>query len=109
MACSPKQESVTDCLGRPVTLADLDGSVVLNWIAPVTRADGSPVGELSGYRIRYGDEPDDLRCEIEIGDPQAVSWTVTDLSPGTWYFAVVSVDRARVESRPSDVVSKKID
>ena len=107
-ACSSGQDTVPDCLGRPVSIADLRHSVVLTWNAPLTRTDGSPIGELAGYRIRYGDEPDGLRCEIEIGDPKAVSWKLTDLSPGTWYFAVVSVDSAKVESRQSDVVSKKI-
>lgn len=108
-ACSSGQDPLVDCLGRPVSIADLDGKVVLTWNAPETRADGSPIGELSGYRIRYGDRPDNLRCEIEIGDPKAVAWKVTDLSPGTWYFAVVSVDSANVESKPSGVVSKTID
>lgn len=108
-ACSSSKDSVPDCLGRSFSAADLDGSVVLNWTAPVTRADGSPIGELSGYKIYYGAEPDELRCEIEIGDPKAVGWKVTDLSPGTWYFAVVSVDSAKVESKQSGVVSKQID
>ena len=107
-ACS-REGSVENCLGQSVSVADLDHSVVLTWNAPLTRTDGSPIDELSGYKIYYGDEPDELRCQIEIGDPKAVAWKVTDLSPGTWYFAVVSVDGAKVESKQSGVVSKKID
>ena len=103
------EDRIEDCLGRPVSVTDLDGRAVLTWNAPLTRTDGSPIGELSGYKIRYGEKPDDLRCLIEIGDPKATSWKVTDLSPGTWYFAVVSVDSARVESKPSDVVSRQIE
>lgn len=108
-ACSSSQDAVPDCLGRSFSVADLDGTALLTWKAPLTRADGSPIGALSGYKIYYGVEPDELRCEIEIGDPKAVSWKVTDLSPGTWHFAVVSVDSAKVESKPSSVVSKQID
>jgi hypothetical protein len=107
-ACS-REDSMQDCLGRSVSVADLDNSIVLNWNAPLTRTDGSPIGELSGYKVYYGVEPDDLRCVIEIGDPKAVAWTVPDLSPGTWHFAVVSVDSGKVESKLSAVVSKKID
>ena len=98
-----------DCLGRSVSAADLDGTAVLTWVAPTTRTDGSAFDDLSGYKIRYGVEPDQLRCEIEIGDPKAVAWKVTGLSPGTWHFAIVSVDSAKVESELSGVVSKRID
>ena len=107
-ACS-REDSIEDCLGRSVSVADLHNSIVLKWNAPLTRTDGSPIGELSGYKVYYGVETDDLRCVIEIGDPKAVTWKVTDLSPGTWHFAVVSVDSAKIESQQSGVVSKKID
>lgn len=110
-ACVAKQESqesATDCLGRPVSAAPT-GTARLNWDPPKTRIDGSPIDDLSGYKIYYGIAADQLRCEIEIADPKAVTWKVTELSPGTWYFAVVSVDSAKVESELSGVVSKRID
>jgi len=107
-ACTPEQTSATDCLGRSVSVAPI-GEARLNWDAPTSRTDGSPLADLSGYKIYYGIAPDQLRCQIEIRDPKATNANVTGLSPGTWYFAVVSVDNARVESKQSDVVSKQID
>ena len=108
-ACSSGQDSVPDCLGRAFPAADLDGTARLTWTPPSTRSDGSPFDDLSGYRIYYGIEPEKLSCRIEISDAKAVEWKVTDLSPGTWHFAVASVDSANVESKLSGVVSKQID
>ena len=106
-ACSSEEEGPIDCLGRRLS-APATGTAVLNWNAPSARVDGSPLDDLSGYRIRYGVEPDKLRCQIEIREPMATTWTVTALSPGTWYFAVTSFDSDRVESELSGVVSKQI-
>ena len=33
------------------------GSATLSWAAPTLRVDGSPLGNLAGYRIRYGTAP----------------------------------------------------
>jgi hypothetical protein len=108
-ACSPEQEVRTDCLGRPVAVSPPAGTALLTWVAPSTRTDGSPFNDLSGYRIKFGINPKQLRCQIEIRDPKATTWKVTALSSGTWYFAVVSFDSGFVESNLSEVVSKRID
>jgi hypothetical protein len=108
-ACDPKQETATDCLGRSVPTASMTGTAQLTWQAPQTRTDGSPLINLSAYRIHYGVEPDQLRCRILVEDPKATTWKVTALPPGKWYFAVVSVDGAGVESELSGIVSKRID
>lgn len=109
-ACSSKQPAPTDCLGRPVDAArPPSGTALLRWNAPLTRTDGSSFDDLAGYRINYGVQPDQLRCQIEMRDPKASSGRVTGLSPGIWYFTVVSFDSGLVESEPSEVVSKQID
>lgn len=108
-ACTSKEETSTDCLGRSVPAASMTGTAQLTWQAPQARTDGSPLNDLSAYRIHYGVEPDKLHCRILVGDPRATTWKVTALSPGKWYFAVVSVDGAGVESELSGVVSKRID
>ena len=99
----------TDCLGRPVATPAPTGTAQLAWDAPTTRSDGSPFNDLAGYRINYGNTPDQLPCQIEIRDPKVTTWKVTGLSAGTWYFAVVSFDSGFVESDPSGVVSKQVD
>jgi len=107
--CTPKQETTTDCLGRSVQTASLTGTALLTWDAPTTRTDGSPFDDLAGYKIYYGIAPDQLKCQIEIRDPTRTASRVPELSPGTWYFAVVSFDSAQVESELSGIVSKQID
>ena len=64
---------------------------------------------MAGYRIYYGIEPDQLKCQVEIRDPRATGGEVTGLSPGKWYFAVASFDGAFVESEPSPTVSKLVE
>jgi hypothetical protein len=102
-------EIATDCLGRAVSVPARTGTARLSWNAPTTRTDGSPFENLAGYRIKYGISPDELPCLVEIRDPKVTTWTVTGLSPGTWYFAVASFDGGFVESDLTDVVSKRID
>ena len=108
-ACTLKEETTTDCLGRSVPAASLTGTALLRWDAPTTRSDGSPLDDLAGYRIYYGIAQDQLSCQIEILDPARTESAVPALSSGIWYFAVASVDSANVESNLSGVVSKKID
>jgi hypothetical protein len=108
-ACTAEPEISTDCLGRPVSVPAPTGTAQLTWEAPSKRTDGSPLNDLAGYRIHYGVMPDQLRCQVEIRDPQVTTWKVTALSPGTWYFAVASFDSGSQESVQSAVVSKQID
>ena len=108
-ACGSEQPPPTDCLGRPIDAASPpSGTALLKWSAPLTRVDDSPLDDLVGYRIKYGVQPDQLRCQIEIRDTRASSGQVKGLSPGTWYFAVVSFDSGPFESVPSEIVSKRI-
>ena len=84
------------------------GSVRLSWEAPTTRADGSPLTNLAGYRIRYGTTPGTYPIVVEVNQPTATSYTVLGLAPATWYFALTAVDAAGVESVPSAPVSKRL-
>jgi hypothetical protein len=45
---------------------------------------------------------------IDIANASAVSYTVTELSAGTWYFAVSAYTTSGVESSLSNVGSKTI-
>jgi uncharacterized membrane protein SirB2 len=102
-------EVSTDCYDWPVSAPASTGVAQLSWNVPTTRTDGSPLYDLAGYRIKYGITPDKLPCLVEIRDPKVTTWKVTGLSPGTWYFAVASLDSGSAESDLSGVVSKRID
>lgn len=85
-----------------------NGSAVLNWGAPTQNTDGTALTSLSGYRVLYGRSSTDLSQAVSIGNPSVNSTVVENLSPGTWYFAVVSIGAAGVESTVSNVVSTTI-
>jgi hypothetical protein len=83
------------------------GSAELSWAAPTHNTDGTALGELTGYTIYYGTQPDALAQRIELADPTATHYVVRHLAPGTWYFSVAA-RTASGESSRTPVVSKTI-
>src|SRR5688572_2884026 len=84
------------------------GSATLSWVAPTTRVDGSPLGNLAGYRIRYGTAPGSYPNQLEIPNPGITSCVVENLPAGTYFFVAVAYDSAGLESESSAPVSKTI-
>ena len=85
------------------------GSATVSWTPPTTNTDGSALTDLAGYRVVYGRAADalDQSATVNNAGPQLPTrWT--NLSQGTWYFAVVAVNASGVESDLSNVASKTI-
>jgi hypothetical protein len=85
-----------------------EGRASVSWQAPTERTDGSPLTDLAGFRIYYGESRGRLQYVIEVADPGARNSVVTDLTPGTWYFAATAYDASGAESSRSNVASKVI-
>ena len=88
-------------------------SAVLSWSAPLTRVNGEsiPMGELDRYVIRYGQDTGELSEEVVVTNAQAeaeMSYEVSGLDAGTWYFTIQVQDTNGLISEPSAVVSKSI-
>ena len=85
-------------------------SATLAWVAPVARADASPLSlaEIGGYRVYYGTIEGDYPNRIDIADGSADQVTLTELPPGTYYFVVTTYDMAGRESEYSSEVVKTI-
>jgi len=85
-------------------------SATLAWVAPVARADASPLSlaEIGGYRVYYGTIEGDYPNRIDIADGSADQVTLTDLPPGTYYFVVTTYDMGGRESEYSSEVVKTI-
>ena len=85
-------------------------SATLAWVAPVARADASPLSlaEIGGYRVYYGMIEGDYPNRIDIADGSADQVTLTDLPPGTYYFVVTTYDMGGRESEYSSEVVKTI-
>jgi len=85
-----------------------NGSATLSWIPPTTNTNGTPLTNLSGYRIYYGTSSSSLTQSVQIANSGITNYVIDNLSPATWYFTVVSYNNANVESPLSEVVSKTI-
>lgn len=83
------------------------GNATLTWAAPTTNTDGSALTDLSGYKIYYGSSPSTLSSVVSVSVGSS-SYVVTNLSAGTWYFAMTSLNTAGNESAQSTVVSKTL-
>ncbi|MFL6600083.1 MAG: fibronectin type III domain-containing protein [Steroidobacteraceae bacterium] len=84
------------------------GSATLDWTPPTENSDGSALTNLAGYTVYYGTSPDKLTESVKVSNPGLTAYTLTNLPPGTWYFAVTSYSAAGVESVRSGVISATI-
>lgn len=85
-----------------------NGSATLSWQPPTQNADGSPLTNLAGYRIRYGTASNALDNSVQIANPGVTSAVIESLSPATWYFAVTAYNANGVESELSALAQKTI-
>ena len=84
------------------------GSVTLRWKTPLTNEDGTPLTDLAGYVIRYGQVRSALDQSVQIHDAGATSYAVGNLTAGRWFFTMTSVNSSGVESKPTGYVSATI-
>lgn len=84
------------------------GRATLNWEAPTQRVDGSPLTNLAGFRIYYGNSVEDLRYVMQVADPGARSHVIENLTHGSWFFACSAYDAGGGESAHSRVAMKTI-
>ena len=86
----------------------LSGSVTLAWVAPTTNADGTPLTDLAGYTINYGNSPSAMNQTVRISSPTGTSYTIQNLSAGSWYFSVTAQTSVGTTSPASNVASVTI-
>ena len=86
------------------------GSASLSWVAPTSKADGSPLSlsEIAGYRIYHGTTSSNLMLLHDLSDGSATNYTVNALEPATHYFAVTTYDYYGNESGYSEIGNKTI-
>ena len=113
---------VTSLFGCGGGGANLDGStsnnsdqtatITLAWDAPTTNTDGSslnPATDLSQYKIYYGTTSLTYTQVVDVTNPGTPTISQTlNLSPGTYYFSVTTVDASGQESSYSNEVMKTI-
>ena len=97
--------SVVAAALAPFTVNVTSGSSVVatvTWTLPTLNAAEETV---TGYRIYYGTSVAGMTQVANIADPTATSYVISNLSPGTWYFAIASYDSDQTMSPLSPTVA----
>jgi Putative Ig domain len=82
-----------------------DGTATLDWTPPTENVDGTVLTNLAGYKLYYGTSASSLSESVKISNPGLSSYTVSNLSSGTWYFAITAISASGTESAQSGVVT----
>jgi hypothetical protein len=85
-----------------------NGTATLSWVPPKTNVDGTPVTNLAGYRIAYGQYASNLTQSLDVPSATVTSAVIENLATGTWYFAVKAYTSNGVESDLSNLAQKTV-
>jgi hypothetical protein len=92
----------------PGSAAPSGPGVSLSWDVPTRTDDGETLQDLAGYRIHYGTNQNVLVNSIEVESAGSNAFTVQNLKPGTYYFAVRAVSANGAESKLSNIISRTV-
>jgi hypothetical protein len=82
-----------------------NGTATLNWMPPTQNTDGTALMDLAGFRVHYGTTAGNLTQSVTVANAGLASYTISNLSSGTWYFSISAYTKTGVESDLSDTVS----
>jgi hypothetical protein len=102
--------SDTATLGPISITVSETGTAKLSWEIPYTRIDGTALSlsDIHGSRIYMGESSDQLALIVDMNDVSTTSFSITNLTSGTYYFAVTTYDSDGNESTLSNIASKTI-
>jgi hypothetical protein len=83
------------------------GTVELSWLPPTSNTDGSVLTDLAGYRVVYGTSASALNTTVQLS-AGLTSYVISNLTSGTYYFAIKAYNSAGTESALSSIESKTI-
>ena len=83
-------------------------SATVTWSMPSLNTDGTPLTDVSGYLIYYGTSPANLAQSVLVTGAGVTSGVVSGLVPGTYYFAVTTINSAGTASTLSNAASATV-
>ncbi len=100
LSCSNAAENAV-----AMVTVDLSGSLSVSWSAPTENVDGTPLDDLNGYRVYYGDFSGSYVGSEDVADSLATTANLT-LAAGDYYVAMTAIDIDGNESDFSNEVFK---
>jgi len=86
---------------------NVNGTLQVSWVAPTENVDGTPLTDLAGYKIYYGDQSRNYLGSVPVNDATATSFDVT-LASGEYFVAMTARDADGNESAYSNEVLKTV-
>jgi hypothetical protein len=85
-------------------------SIALSWDVPQEREDGSALEtyEIDGYVIAYGTDANNLDQQITVEGGLVLEAVVENLTQGTYYFAIATVDSDGMQGAYSATIEQSI-
>ena len=77
------------------------GSATVSLTPPTQNSDGSPLTNLAGMRVYYGTSPSSLNQKIQLAGTAPMTYTVSNLASGTWYFGATAYTTSGAEGAMS--------
>jgi hypothetical protein len=84
------------------------GSATVNWVPPTQNTNGSALTNLAGIILYYGTAPTSLTQSVQLASSSQISYTIANLTAGTWYFGGVAYTNTGVKSAMSALVSMSV-
>jgi hypothetical protein len=85
-----------------------DTQVLLTWTPPTQNTDNSTLTNLAGYRVNWGVTAVALTQTAQINNPGIATYTVTNLTPGAWFFGIRAFTTQGAESAMSNVATRTV-
>jgi hypothetical protein len=76
------------------------------WSPPTENTNGTAVTPLTGFTIYYGTTEGALTQSVVVSGASTLTYTITGLTTGTWYFAVAADAADGTQSAMSEIGSK---
>jgi hypothetical protein len=78
------------------------GTLTISWQAPTENADGSPLIDLAGYRVRWGWHTGMYPNEVYVGNPSLTRLVMDNLVPAEYFIVITAVDVSNNDSTVSN-------
>jgi hypothetical protein len=84
------------------------GSMTLSWTAPTENSDGTPLMDLAGFYVYFGESQGNYSNRVRIDNPSLSTYVIENLLPKTYYVVATSFNSLGIESTFSNVATKTV-